>query len=172
MKVCLVPGHGPEIDRGATNADGTTELDWNRDLVRRIKSHLDGRAEVVMIGRVKERLSPIDEINSTGADVVVEFHLNAANTKASGTEMIYISQAGKKLAEKLQAAAVKALHLPDRGVKTPYQGRGNRFLTGTTMPAVIAESGFIDNDSDLRVLNERKEELAMAYANALVSCQV
>lgn len=169
MKVALIPGHGPEIDRGAENRDGTTELDWNRDLVRRIKSHLEGRAEVVVVNRVKERLSPVQQINETGADIALEFHLNSATGNATGTEMIYISQAGKKLAEKLQKAAVLTLRLADRGVKKPFAGRGNYFLTKTRMPAVIVESFFIDNSEDLAVGNARKEELALSYANAIVA---
>lgn len=172
MKIALIPGHGPSIDKGAENQDGTTELDWNRDLVRRIKSHLLGRAEVFVVHRVKERLSPVEQINATGADIAVEFHLNSATGQATGTEMIYISQAGKLLAERLQKAVVSALRLADRGVKTPWAGRGNYFLTKTKMPAVIAESFFIDNDDDLRIGNARKEELAMAYANALMPIEV
>lgn len=168
MKIALIPGHGPSIDRGAENKDGTTELDWNRDLVRRIKSHLDGRAEVVVVNRVKERLSPVAEINATKADIAIEFHLNSATGQATGTEMIYISKSGKALAERLQKAAVATLRLADRGVKTPFAGRGNYFLTKTNMPAVIVESFFIDNSDDLAIGNERKEELAMSYANALV----
>lgn len=170
MKIALIPGHGPAIDKGAENKDGTTELEWNRDLVRRIKSHIGDKAEVAIVHRVKERTSPVKEINDTGADAAVEFHLNSATGKATGTEMIYISQAGKLLAERLQKAAVEALKLPDRGIKTPWAGRGQYFLTKTRMPAVIAESFFVDNDEDLRVGNARKEELALAYANALVGC--
>jgi N-acetylmuramoyl-L-alanine amidase len=168
MKIALIPGHGPSIDQGAENKDGTTELAWNRDLVRRIKSHLDGRAEVVVINRVRERLSPVAEINATQAQVALEFHLNASNGKASGTEMIYISRAGRIIAEKLLNAAVGVLRLPNRGVKQPFAGRGNFFLTKTRMPAVIVESFFIDNSEDLEVGNARKEELALAYALALV----
>lgn len=172
MKIALIPGHGPKIDEGATNPDGTTELDWNRDLVKRIASHLRGRAEVVVVHRVSERLSPVDQINATDADVALEFHLNASNGKASGTEMIHISKSGKFWADRLQKAAVEVLRLPDRGVKTPFAGRGDRFLTKTKMPAVIVESFFIDNSDDLEVGNARKEELALAYAKALVPSQV
>lgn len=166
MKIALVIGHGPSIDRGAENHDGTTELEWNRDLVRRIQSHLSS-VESVIVHRVKERHSPVEEINATKADLAIEFHCNASDGKATGTEMIYLSRAGKRLAEALQKEAVQALHLPDRGVKTPWSGRGERFLRYTTMPAVIAESFFIDNSDDLRVANERKEELALAYARAI-----
>src|SRR5688572_23009577 len=145
MRVSLSPGHGPEIDRGAENRDGTTELDWNRDLVRKIASHLCGRVEFAVIHRTKERMSPVSEINEYSPDIALEFHLNASNGKASGTEMIYISKAGRILAEKLLNAAVGVLRLPNRGVKTPFNGRGNYFLTRTKMPAVIVESGCIDS---------------------------
>lgn len=169
MKVALIPGHGPEIDRGAENRDGTTELAWNRDLVNRIQFHLNGAVESVIIHRKRERVSPVLEINQTKPDIAIEFHCNASDGRASGTEMIYVSRAGKRLAEALQSEAVKALRLPDRGVKQPFAGRGNYFLTKTDMPAVIAESMFIDNSDDLRVANERKEDLARAYARAILS---
>jgi len=168
MKICLCAGHGPEIDRGAENRDGTTELDWNRDLVNRILFYLKDKLDVVVIHRVKERLSPVPEINASLADIAIEFHCNCSDGSASGTEMIYISKRGRVLAELLQKAAVDCLRLPDRGVKLPFAGRGNYFLAHTNMPAVIAESFFIDHDQDLEVANSRKEELAMAYARAVL----
>lgn len=174
MKVALIPGHGPSIDKGAENTDGTTELAWNRDLVSRVQFHLNGKVESVIVNRVKERLSPVPEINATRADIAIEFHCNASDGRASGTEMIYYegSKAGRKLAEALLSRTVEALKLPNRGVKTPFAGRGNYFLSKTKMPAVIAESMFIDNSSDLRIATERKEELARGYAAAILSFSV
>jgi N-acetylmuramoyl-L-alanine amidase len=169
MKAALIPGHGPNIDRGAVNSDGTTELDWNRDLVNRIASHLP--EQHIIVNRTVERISPISAINATRADLAIEFHLNAATGAATGTEMIYwpSSVGGKKLALALQRAAVDVLKLKDRGIKEPWEGRGAAFLRGTRMPAVIAESFFIDNSSDLRRGNEVKEELAKAYAEVIKS---
>lgn len=174
MKICLIPGHGPIRDKGAENRDGTNELEWNQDLVRRIATHLQGKAGVTIVHRSQERLSPVHMINTTNADIAIEFHCNAANGTATGTEMIYYpsSRAGKALAEKLQKAVVSVLGLKDRGVREPFDGRGNRFLAGTRMPAVIAESFFIDNSSDLAVGNAKKDLLALAYADAILSLPI
>lgn len=176
-KVALVIGHGPRIDRGAVNAaTGTTELDWNTELAGMIKNALAGRVEAVIVHRTTERLQPVLETNATGADCAIELHLNSFDCEASGTEMICLLSSPKAvaLASRLQSAAVRCLQLPNRGVKGPQKGpdgklRGHRWLKGTTMAAVIVESGFIDNNDDLEVLNMCKHSLAQAYADAIVS---
>lgn len=170
-KVALVIGHGPKVDLGAVNkAARETELNWNTDLAQRIKDRLSGRAEGVIVKRTTERLQPVMETNATKADAAVELHLNAFNGSASGTEMIAVSKRGRELATLLQAAAVRVLGLPDRGVKGPQGGgRGQRWLNGTSMPAVIVESFFIDNDKDLARANAKKDDLAQGYADAIVS---
>lgn len=170
--IALVIGHGPKIDKGAGNKDGTTELAWNTDLALRIGCHLKDKAIVKLVNRVVERLQPVEQTNATGADVAIELHCNSFNGIASGTEMIHHphSSAGRRLAVLLQEAAVNVLKLPNRGVKPPQGGgRGMRWLAGTIMPAVIVETMFIDNDADLKRANEKKEELAEAYAKALLA---
>lgn len=169
-KVAIVIGHGPRIDKGAVNpSSGTNELDWNTDLADRIQARLSGRVEGVIVKRVVERLQPVAETNATGADAAIELHLNSFNGTASGTEMIATSLRGREFAGLLQNAAVRALGLANRGVKGPQGGgRGQRWLNGTRMPAVIVESFFIDNDADLRRGNERKDQLAQGYADAIV----
>lgn len=172
MKIAIVIGHGPKIDKGAVGKDGATELDWNRDLARRIVNRLSGRVAAVVINREVERQPPVAAVNRTEAFLAVELHCNAYNGKASGTEMIHHpgSARGKRLATLLQKAAVGVLSLPDRGVKGPQAGgRGAAFLSKTDMPAVIVETMFIDNPSDLQRANERKDQLAQAYADALVA---
>lgn len=171
-KVAIVIGHGPNIDRGAVSADGaTTELDWNRDLASRINDRLSGRVEGIIVHRTIERLQPVLETNATQADAAIELHLNST-PGASGTEMIIFegSTQGRRLGQLLLDGAVRALGLPDRGVKGPQGGgRGERWLKGTRMPAVIVESFFIDTPRDLDRGNERKDELAQAYADAIVA---
>lgn len=169
--IAIVIGHGPSIDKGADNPDGTTELEWNTELAGMLKDAIGDRANAVIVHRVTERLQPVKETNATNADAAVELHLNSFNGKASGTEMIHAvnSTRGKVLAALLQRAAVGALQLPDRGIKGPQGGgRGQRWLNGTRMPAVIVESFFVDNDGDLAIANQAKKTLAKAYADALV----
>ncbi len=168
--VAVVIGHGPRIDKGADNRDGTTELTWNADLAERIKRHAEGRINAIIVRRVTERLQPVAETNATHADIAVELHLNSATGTATGTEMIHhpSSPKGRRFAEILCRHAVAVLGLRNRGAKPPFNGRGLRWLTGTTMPAVIVESFFIDNDSDLARGNQHKDALARAYVDAFV----
>lgn len=174
MKVAISIGHGPAIDRGAENHDGTTEFDWNLDLGNRIKVALTGTAlEAVICGRKVEK-SPTDaahQITATGADFAVELHLNAADTKASGTEMLHatVSARGKELAGHLQREAVAVLGLPNRGVKSLERTeRGAAIVWESKPPTVIVESFFIDNDKDLKRGNDEKTNLAQGYARAFL----
>jgi len=169
-RLALVIGHGPRIDKGAENKDGTTELAWNTDLANRIKSAIGNAIDCVIVHRVTERQSPVAQVNATAADFTVELHCNASDGRASGTEMICLptSPRANVLAGLLQRAAVQVLKLKDRGVKPPWNGRGTGYLKGTRMPAVIVERFFIDNPVDLARANAVKDTLALAYANAFI----
>lgn len=177
-KIGIVVGHGPNIDRGAVNANGTTELDWNRELAHFIGLELKGKEGIQfqIISRRIEKLSPVAEINAYNPDIVIELHLNGSDDEdpdlegeATGTEMVFSgSQRSGALAKVLLDAAVGVLQLRNRGVILPWKGRGARFLKKTNMPAVIVESFFIDHTPDLQRGNQVKKELAKAYADALV----
>lgn len=171
--VAISIGHGPKIDRGAVSEDGkTTELDWNTGLATLIKQEIvtSSSMQVSIVHRTIEGVMPVKETNATNADFAIELHLNAFNTQASGTEMLYHPQSekGLRLANLLQATAVRTLGLPDRGAKIPPR-KGLAWLAGTKMPAVIVESFFIDNPRDLAIGNLKKIQLAKAYANVLMA---
>ena len=169
MRVALVIGHGPARDEGAVSLGGSlTELAYNRRLVPMIAGLLEGtRVEPVVVHRVTERVQPVSETNATGAECAIEFHLNSASSpSATGSEMVYCpgSKRGVAFARLLQGHVVAALGRADRGVKTPWQGRGLGWLQKTRMPAVMAESFFISNEGDVAAGMERMEVLARAYA--------
>lgn len=168
--VALVIGHGPSIDKGAENTDGTTELQWNQNLVSLISAALIGKLATSVVHRQIERVQPVKETNATNADFAIEFHCNSNGPTSSGTEMIHFpgSTLGKKLASLMLEEVVQILLLPNRGIKPPEGGRGRAFLSKTQMPAVIAESMFINNSNDLRVANENKTRLSGAYARAFI----
>lgn len=171
QRVALIPGHST-TDPGAINTfTGHTEYDYNLKLAYTVARKLaaNGRLAPVIVHRSTYRDLPT-KVNQTGAVVAVEFHCNAFNTRATGTEMLHwhTSVKGKHLAHALQDAALKALQLTDRGVK-PIDGksRGSYLLEQTSMPCVIAESFFIDNIKDLSVGLDNYEELAIRYADAI-----
>lgn len=80
-------------------------------------------------------------------DIFVSIHANGFNEQVEGTETFYYrsatnpnSEESRVLAEKVQKRLVQALQSNDRGVKTEnfYVVKYN------TMPAILAELGFID----------------------------
>jgi len=170
MKIVgIVIGHGPKIDTGAVSVDGNeTELAWNRELAFYICKFSE-KFDAALIHRKVEKLPPYAEVNSLHCDLAIELHLNSSDPAATGSEMIHYagSTKGKQFAELLLTAAVSTLKLKNRGVKTPWQGRGNAFLKNTRCPAVIVESFFINNPSDLARGAEVQEDLARAYVHSI-----
>lgn len=61
-----------------------------------------------------------------------------------------------------------ALGINDRGIKPKTaEDRGGFLLRYTSMPCLIAEPFFIDNDEDLAKANSNRDELVQAYADAI-----
>ena len=174
--VALVIGHGPTKDQGAYSKDKrVSELQWNRAFVPIVASELKKLGvEYWVLERRTEKRSPIATINVTGAQACCEFHLNSADGQPSGTEMIYYpgSVKGAKLGRAMQKAAVTILQLPDRGIRTPYAGRGMAFLRDTKMPAIIVETFFICTPGDLQRGTAVRYPLAVAYAQALANLKL
>lgn len=169
--VALIPGHST-TDPGAINPNtGHTEYDYNLTLVDMIADELSrvGLVRPLIVHRETYQGLPA-KVNSTGADIALEFHCNAFNGEATGTEMLHYSGSRKGLAvaRAMMGAAYGALALPHRGVKhVRGRDRGAYLLRETKMPCVIVESFFIDNDNDLRVGLDKQLQLARAYAQAI-----
>lgn len=167
----IIIGHS-KTDSGALSPTSDwTEYKYNSILAELIASELSkvGSVKPLIVHRDTYGHLPA-KVNATRADVALELHCNAFNTQVSGTEMLYwhTSSKGKALAEALQKAAYESLALPNRGVKPiNSNARGGFLLKKTTMPCVIVESFFIDNDNDIEQGLQWQSVLATAYANAI-----
>lgn len=169
-KVSIDVGHSKE-DGGAINkAFNVNEFGFNSELAPLIKHELEVlNIECEIVFRKSYSQLPL-QINATGADVSVSLHCNACNGIASGTEVLYwhTSSNGKRLANNIQNEMLDVLGLRDRGIKPLDNGdRGASSLRKTVMPAVIVESGFIDNNVDYLILQDNKEKLAKAIATGI-----
>ena len=86
---------------------------------------------------------------------------------ASGTEtLIYANNSGSspQLAACIQSQIVQSLGTVDRGLKE----RPNLIvLKDTTMPAVLVETAFIDNDNDAALLTNNADDFARAIARGI-----
>lgn len=169
MKICIVVGHNHEGQGAENKSFGLTEYTYNLELAQLIVEDLSKDFEVTLV--FDKELSKLPKaINETKADVCVNLHCNAFNRIASGTETLYYhsSRKGRKLASLVQDRMVEALNLRDRGLKAiENNDRGGLVLRKTTMPCIITEPAFIDNDVDCIVLMEEKRKLAAAIADGL-----
>ncbi len=113
--------------------------------------------------------------NKSNADIFVSKHYNASTGKwgsANGIETIISQNASansKKLADFVQTELVQTHGRANRGVKTDLLqcGINVAVLRNTSMPAILTESGFMDN------LTEAKTMLAPEFqkADAEATCR-
>jgi N-acetylmuramoyl-L-alanine amidase len=162
MKIALVIGH-KKNSPGACNDSGICEHDYNSELVRLISNLLDeNHINNVIVHRDTYLELPF-EINKLKPDLVLSFHCNAFDGRASGSETLYYhrSKKGKELAIGLLKTISSALGLRYRGAKPKRaEERGGYLLKYTHAPCVILEPFFIDNDSDIAQGILRQDELA------------
>lgn len=167
-KVFLSAGHGGS-DPGAT-AYGLKEKNINLQTLLACKEVLEKHGVNVVCSRTTDENDPVSqevkEANAAKADIAVSFHVNAGG--GDGFEAFYhsTSKNGLKLAQ-LGEKYVKALGQNSRGVKT---GNHLYFVKNTSMPAVLFESFFVDNDKDNNIGDTTAEQNAfgVAYAKAIL----
>ncbi len=179
MKVFLNPGHKVGIDPGACHPSGTTEAETVLDIGYLIEQYLNTAGvdtEFLQSNSINgededyENPSICGTANASGADIFVSLHCNAANCIAEGTETLVYRFGGTSeiLARCIQDQLIDTLGTVDRGLKErPNLG----VLKHTSMPAVLVEIAFIDNDSDHEILVTRKVDIARAIARGITDFQ-
>lgn len=170
----LVVGHQPWA-KGAANmngpdsADDIYEFDFNLPLVGIVATGLILRGFDVETDLYARGGGNVARWNGR-ARLLVEFHCNAFNTRASGTEVLYgVGRRGsRKAANAVQIHLVNELGLPDRGTKPVKPGgRGAYLLHGIDGACIIPEPFFIDNDRDLA--RAQSANLAGAYTDGIAA---
>jgi len=146
-RIMLVVGHSKD-KQGASNSDGVTEYEFNKDIALKVLE-LDAFRGIDIIPklRVTSYSNLTYEINAINPDIVISLHCNAYNKSAQGTEVLYAkgSIKGEKYARILQNNLVENLGLSDRGVKSiGSKDRGGSLLYGVKAPCILIEPLFID----------------------------
>lgn len=107
------------------------------------------------------------------ADLAIELHGNAANGRARGSETIYDSRYSKRFARVVHDAVITALARSgrqDRGLRDVHKdrfGRGELTVSNWSVPTVILEPAFIDNEEDAKLLQDRRPQVIDALAHAI-----
>lgn len=158
-----------------TSADGrpyggVLEYAYNKDIVNQAAAYLRqaGHAVDVLIcpelqfsRSTEEKNYKVSKANAGGYDLVAELHLNAsALHNARGCEVLYYSEAGKAVAQRIQDKMSTVFK--DRGV----QRRTGLYMLKSTKPtAVMIESFFCDSSADCELAE--KTDVALLIAEGI-----
>jgi N-acetylmuramoyl-L-alanine amidase len=163
-KVFIGVGHGGS-DPGAV-ANGIKEKDANLVIATECYNVLSRHKVTVQMSRYKDEdeslNEKVNECNKFAPDYALDIHNNAGG--GDGAEVYYYkgSTKGKNLATQILNAIVK-LGQNSRGVK---QNTSFAFLKGTVCPAVLVECAFLDNKTDVQIIDTAAEQKAMGVAIA------
>ena len=171
MKIILSSGHGLYV-RGAEGI--IDEVDEARKVTDMVAKYLKdlGVETVVYHDDVSQSQSEnldriVDFHNSQGPhelDCSVHFNAYEPTSKPMGCEVLYVSE--ETMAEDLSATMAYAAGFIDRGAKFRDD---LAFLNGTTCPAVLVETCFVDSEEDVALYQEHFNELCAAMASTLCS---
>ena len=169
-KVFLGVGHGGS-DPGAV-ANGFREKDLNLSIALACNEELVRHGVITLMSRtVDENDSLPEEIrecNAFAPDLAVDIHNNAGGGDGAEAFYHYGGGVGKTLAENI-LAQILAIGQNSRGAKTKKNAEGRDwfgFIRETSCPAVIVECAFVDNSTDLQVVDTKEEQVKMGIAVA------
>jgi N-acetylmuramoyl-L-alanine amidase len=169
-KVFLGVGHGGS-DPGAV-ANGFKESALNLSIAMACQDELARHGVLVKMSRTKDEsesvASKVNECNAFAPDLALDIHNNAGG--GDGAEVFYsvYGGTGKALAVNILDEVVK-IGQNSRGAKTKTNSSGSDyfgFIRTTKAPAVIVECAFVDNKTDMQILDTKAEQIAMGQAIA------
>lgn len=169
-KVFLAVGHGG-ADPGAV-ANGFKEKDLNLVIALSCRDELERHGVEVMMDRTTDvELSMSETVgmcNSFKPDLAGDIHNNAGGGDGAEVFHHYGGGVGKTLAVNILDEVVK-IGQNSRGAKTRLNSSGTDyygFIRGTDAPAVIVECAFVDNKTDLKIIDTEAEQKKMGVAIA------
>ena len=167
----LDAGHGGS-DSGAVYG-GRLEKNDNLRITLAVGERLARSGERVLYTRTDD--STVDltyrstMANSAGATYFVSFHRNSASTVGRGVEVYYHTSLSAQSTAARMAAPVQdalvACGFHNRGVKQANFS----VLRRTSMPAILVELAFINNEAENAKLDAEFDRIADAIASALLS---
>ena len=169
-KVYLGVGHGG-ADAGAV-ANGLQEKNVNLAVALACRAVLEESGVQVMISRREDKndsvAAKVAQCNAFAPDLAADIHFNAGG--GDGAEVFYHHGGGrgKVLAENI-LEELKAIGQNSRGAKIRKNTAGQDyygFIRSTECPAVITEGAFLDNGTDVQIIDTAAEQAAMGGAIA------
>ncbi len=168
--VVIDAGHGGN-DNGASY-QGRNEKDDNLNLALAVGNILEQNGVNVYYTRTTDVYdTPFEKAvmgNNSGADFFVSLHRNSVpeDNTSSGVETLVFDDSGVKaeMARNINAN-LQALGFGNRGV---IERPNLVVLRRTRIPSLLVETGFINNDSDNALFDEKFDEIANAIADGIL----
>ena len=170
-KVFIGVGHGGK-DPGAV-AFGYKEAEFNLDIALACRDALRSSGVDVCVSRTsnvtEDLVDRIKECNAFNPDLALDIHNNAGG--GDGAEVYHTKWLGKgkTLANNI-LAEMKKIGQNSRGARVKKNSKGDDyfgFIRQTKCPAVLVECAFIDNATDVKIIDTLAERKAMGVAIAL-----
>lgn len=169
-KVFLGVGHGGS-DPGAVSG-GWLEKDLNLSIAKACNEELVRHGVSVLMSRTTDEnddlTQEIRECNAFNPDLAIDIHNNAGGGDGAEAFYHYGGGASKTMAENVLAEIVK-IGQNSRGAKVRKGSDGRDyygFIRETSAPACIVECAFVDNATDMQIIDTEEERRAMGVAIA------
>lgn len=170
-RIVIDPGHGGR-DFGAT-FNGRKEKDDNLRLALAVGNILKNNGYDVVYTRQSDvydtPTEKANKANAANADFFVSFHRNKSVNPGQydGVQTLVYggNPAARRLAEKINSN-LETLGFKNIGVE---ERPDLAVLRRTKMPAVLIETGFIDNEKDNRIYDEDFQKVAQQIADAIMA---
>lgn len=169
-KVFIGVGHGG-TDAGAV-ANGLKEKDINLSVATACRDVLERHGVTCLMSRTKDENDPVtDEIkecNTFSPDLAIDIHNNAGGGDGAEVFYHYKGGTGKTLAENI-LNEFEGIGQNNRGAKIRKNTSGvdyYAFIRKTKAPAIIIECAFIDNKTDVLIIDTEAEQRAFGVAIA------
>lgn len=169
-KVFISAGHGGS-DPGAC-ANGFKEKDLNLSIAKSCVAELKRHGVEVLMNRTTDvnttSTQDVNACNSFGPDLAVDLHNNAGGGDGAEAFYHYGGGTGKTLAVNILNELV-AIGQNSRGAKTKKGSNGRDyyyFIREIVAPAVIVECAFVDNKTDIQIIDTEAEQKKMGVAIA------
>ena len=169
-KVFLGVGHGG-TDAGAV-ANGLKEKDLNLSVATACREVLERHGVTCLMSRTKDEnddiTEEINECNAFSPDLAIDIHNNAGGGDGAEAFYHYKGGIGKTLADNVLSEIV-SIGQNSRGAKIKQNALGldyYAFIRKTKAPAIIIECAFIDNKTDVAIIDTGAEQKAFGVAIA------
>lgn len=169
VRIAIDAGHGGtgENEQGAAY-NGLEEKNVNLAIANALKSELEqyGNVEVIMTRTGDDYISIEDRVNyaiSQNADYIVSIHNNASTNHLFFGSEIFVPSTGDMYCKGYSLAQPimtkwEASGCISKGIKTRIGNNGDyygliRYAAQSSVPAIILEHAYLDNDNDIDRIN-------------------